>query len=246
MAKISAAELNLNGQNKIYEGKAKSLYRTAEADVLIQAFKNSATAFNGVKKAEIENKGRLNNAISSFIYEYLNEKGIPTHFLEQLDETHQKIKSLKMAPLEVVVRNKVAGSLAKKTGKPEGEVIEPTLIEFYLKDDAKGDPQIQESEAIPLAKGEENLKRMKLMALEVNQLLQKLFSKAQIDLIDFKLEFGWDSEAQLILGDEISPDTCRLWDAQTGEKLDKDRFRFDLGDLIEGYQKVWDRLQKLS
>ncbi len=232
-------------QAPFYEGKAKRLYRTAKGEILHE-FKNSATAFNGVKKGEFEGKGLLNSKMSAVLFQLLEREGIQTHFLQWQAPQSLVTKELRMIPVEVVVRNVVAGSLAKRLGLKEGEVIRPPLVEWFLKDDAKGDPQVSEGILISLfGQKPEVLDELRMQALKVNALLSDWMDEAGLVLVDFKLEFGFDSKNQICLGDEISPDTCRLWDKNTKEKFDKDRFRFDLGDLMKGYEEVWARLQKV-
>lgn len=228
----------------LYEGKAKKVFEGDKVGELWQEFKDSATAFNGEKKATIAGKGELNAQISSALFWYLSSKGVATHLLDFDGQRSQKIIQLKMVPLEVVVRNRVAGSLAKRRNEKEGAELNPPLTEFFLKDDAAGDPQLSDEQAASKLKDFNlDLETLKTKAGEINSILQKLFLSVGLSLVDFKLEFGLSSDGRLILGDEISPDTCRLWDLETSEKLDKDRFRYDLGDLITGYQKIWDRLQ---
>jgi phosphoribosylaminoimidazole-succinocarboxamide synthase len=226
-----------------YEGKAKRLYRLSESEILHE-FKNSATAFNGQKKADFEGKGEMNSKISAALFKFLESRGIKTHFLRWQAPASLVTQKLKMIPVELVVRNVVAGSLAKRLGLEEGRPIEPPLVEWFLKNDSQGDPQVSEGILVALFdQNPERLNQMKVIALLVNQVLGELFARAQLRLVDFKLEFGVDAHHQIILGDEISPDTCRLWDLESQEKLDKDRFRFDLGDLMIGYREVWRRLQ---
>jgi len=228
----------------IYEGKAKKLYRE-DGGVLVQEFKNSATAFNGQKKAEFPGKGEFNARMSAALFDYLQKKGMKTHLLSFVEPNIHRIMELEMIPAEVVVRNFVAGSLAKRSGKAEGSPIEPPLVEWFLKDDAKGDPQMSEEQLIKdVHQNSKELEQVKKLALEVNRHLTDLFQKVGLKLVDFKLEFGRDKKGKILLADEISPDTCRIWDQETGEKLDKDRFRFDLGDLLTGYRKIWERLQR--
>jgi len=229
----------------IYEGKAKRLFR--QADGLIRhEFKNSATAFNGQKKAEFEGKGLLNSKMSAKLFSLLEKEGILTHFVRWEEPQSLITRELKMLPIELVVRNKVAGSLAKRLGISEGQSIEPPLVEWFLKDDAKGDPQVSEGILISLYhQKREVLKEMKTLSLKINALLREVYHEADLELVDFKLEFGIDSMMRICLGDEISPDTSRLWDVKTGEKLDKDRFRFELGDLMQGYREIFQRLEKV-
>jgi len=229
---------------KVYEGKAKIIYRAPSGHYL-HYFKDSATAFNAQKKAEFDGKGELNLAMSTAIFEFLGAQGIPTHFIKKIDARSFETLALKMLPVEVVVRNRMAGSLAKRLQEKEGAEFNPPLLEWYLKDDAKGDPQVSEDLLVTYYKqAPADLKRSKELALRVNELLQPLFLKAGLILADFKLEFGTDDKGEIRLADEFSPDNSRLWDEKTKEKFDKDRFRFDLGDLLTGYREVWTRLQK--
>jgi len=229
---------------KLYEGKAKVVYKTSGGN-LVHFYKDSATAFNAEKKQEFPGKGKINNQISSWLFQFLKKEGVPNHFVKQIDERSFESTALHIIPVEVVLRNRVAGSLAKRTGEKEGSLIEPPLVEWFLKDDAKGDPKMSEEELIEHYNVQkEDLNQLRETALKVNEILTPLFAKLEIVLVDFKLEFGKDDSGLIYLADEISPDTCRLWDAQTGEKLDKDRFRFDLGDLLTGYKIVYERLQK--
>jgi len=231
-------------KEKLYEGKAKIIYATDEPDKVIAYYKDSATAFDAIKKATIEGKGVLNNKIASFFFSLLNQKGIPTHFIKQLSDREMLIYRVEIIPVEVVVRNIAAGSIVKRLGIPEKTKFEPPLVEFYLKNDELHDPIICEQHiyAMNLAKPEE-VAKMKELALKVNEILKEFMEEQGIILVDFKLEFG-RKNGEIVLADEISPDTCRFWDAKTGESLDKDRFRFDLGDLIEGYQKILEKLEK--
>ena len=227
----------------LYEGKAKRVYATSDPELLWIEYKDSATAFDGKKKAEIEGKGRLNNLISSIIFTRLRERGIDSHFVQQLSETEQLVKKVAIIPLETVVRNYAAGSISKRLGIPEGERLRRPLVEFYYKSDALGDPLLTEDhiEILDLASREE-VELLKTKALQVNAALTELFAELGIKLIDFKLEFGRDSQGSILLADEISPDTCRLWDLETNERLDKDVFRRDLGSLTEAYTAILARL----
>lgn len=229
---------------KIYEGKAKALYSTSQPNQLIQYFKDSATAFNGEKKAEIDGKGVLNNIISEHIMLEINKIGIPTHFIKRLNEREQLIKKVTIIPLEVIVRNVVAGSMAKRLGITEGGVLSNPVFELCYKDDSLGDPLINDDHAISVLKvlTKSQLEEIKNYTLKINQFLQKTFAEINIKLVDFKIEFGFDAQGKIILADEISPDSCRLWDSATSEKLDKDRFRRDLGGLVEAYKDVALRL----
>ncbi|KRD92898.1 phosphoribosylaminoimidazole-succinocarboxamide synthase [Bacillus sp. Root239] len=230
-------------QELLYEGKAKKIYATDEQDVLWVAYKNEATAFNGQKKAEISGKAQLNNQISSLLFSMLHEQGITTHFVKQLSDYEQAVKKVEIVPLEVVVRNATAGSLAKRIGVEEGICFEQPIVELYYKDDALGDPLILAEHAIFLkAATQEEIDSLKAQALQINEVLSKFFKDKDIFLVDFKLEFGRTSQGDIILADEISPDTCRFWDVHTNEKLDKDVFRRDLGGLTEAYEKILQRI----
>ena len=233
--------------NKIYEGKAKILYSTEDENFLVQYFKDDATAFNAQKIAVIEGKGVLNNVISEFIMLKLAEENIPTHFVKRLDKREQLIKKVKIIPLEVIIRNISAGSMAKRLGIEEGRELLAPIFEICYKDDALGDPLINDDHAINVLKiiNKNQLQEIKDYSLKINNILQKIFKDIQIKLVDFKIEFGFDvvNKNQILLADEISPDSCRLWDENTSEKLDKDRFRRDLGGLVEAYQEVANRLK---
>ena len=233
-------------RRQIYEGKAKILYEGPEPGTLIQYFKDDATAFNAQKRALIEGKGVLNNRISEYIFQRLGDIGVPTHFIKRLNMREQLIREVEIVPLEVVVRNVAAGSISKRLGIPEGEPLPHTLIEYYYKDDALGDPLIADEHIACFGwAGQDELADMVDMAIRTNDFLTGLFAGIGIRLVDFKLEFGrlWEDDySRVILADEISPDSCRLWDSTTGEKLDKDRFRRDLGDVIESYTEVARRL----
>jgi phosphoribosylaminoimidazole-succinocarboxamide synthase len=227
---------------QIYEGKAKILYETDDPDLLIQYFKDEATAFNAQKRGIIEGKGVLNNRISERLFLLLEGEGVSTHFVRHLSDREMLVKRLKIFPVEVIVRNLVAGSLAKRLGIEEGRTPPYPLVEFYYKNDALGDPLITEDHAVLLgAATPDQLRRMREYALRVNDLLRKFFDERGLLLVDFKLEFGLH-RGTILLGDEICPDTCRLWDKQTMEKLDKDRFRRDLGGVEEAYQEVCRRV----
>ncbi|HAO92695.1 MAG: phosphoribosylaminoimidazolesuccinocarboxamide synthase [Deltaproteobacteria bacterium GWB2_55_19] len=223
---------------KFYEGKAKVLYSTDNPDLVIQYFKDEATAFDGKKKGIIESKGILNNKISSRIFKYLESKGVKTHFVDMPSEREMVVKRLQIVPIEVVVRNIAAGSLSKRMGVEEGTPLKETILELYYKSDALGDPMINEYhvKAFGLAEADE-LRRIEAEALKVNKLLSEFFDERGIILVDFKLEFGVH-KGEILLGDEVTPDGCRLWDKTTREKMDKDRFRRDLGKVEEAYQEV--------
>ncbi|WP_294743419.1 phosphoribosylaminoimidazolesuccinocarboxamide synthase [uncultured Exiguobacterium sp.] len=227
----------------LYEGKAKRLYTTQEQDVLRIVYKDEATAFNGEKKEVFAGKGELNNRLTSHFFEILEQAGIPTHFIECVSEREQLVRRVTIIPLEVVVRNVVAGSLSKRLGIEEGTVLETPIVEFYYKDDTLGDPLVTSSHInlLKIATSEE-LKELSDKALRVNEVLQPYFRQNGITLIDFKLEYGKTADGTILLADEISPDTCRLWDQATGEHLDKDVFRRNIGSLTETYQTLFNRL----
>ncbi|NHM29503.1 phosphoribosylaminoimidazolesuccinocarboxamide synthase [Neobacillus terrae] len=229
----------MNKGELLYEGKAKRIYSTEDEGIVWVEYKDSATAFNGEKKASIAGKGMLNNQITSLLFSMLNDKGVKSHFISKLSETEQLVKRVKIIPLEVVVRNLAAGSLSKRLGIPEGKAFTRPMVEFYYKNDDLGDPILTEDHIreMELATPEE-LKELKDKALEVNSVLSLYFKELGIRLVDFKLEFGIDQNGNILLADEISPDTCRLWDIATNEKLDKDVFRRDLGSLTEAYTKI--------
>ncbi|NGP46068.1 phosphoribosylaminoimidazolesuccinocarboxamide synthase [Bacillaceae bacterium SIJ1] len=227
----------------LYEGKAKRIYETEEQDVLLIEYKDDATAYNGKKKEVIAGKGKLNNDISAMIFAALATAGVKSHFIEKTGELTQKVRRVEIVPLEVVVRNVTAGSLAKRLGINEGEDINPAIVEFYYKDDALDDPLITEDHIRLLSlANQEDLETMKSAALQVNDQLTALFAECGIQLVDFKLEFGRTKDGQLLLADEVSPDTCRLWDMKTKERLDKDVFRRDLGTLTTAYEEIASRL----
>jgi phosphoribosylaminoimidazole-succinocarboxamide synthase len=232
---------------KLYEGKAKILYTTDDPDILLTRFKDDATAFNAQKRGTIRGKGEINNAISAHLFKLMAKHGIPTHFVDLPTPTDMLVKAVTIVPLEVVVRNLAAGSLCKQTGLPLGTPIQPPIVEFYLKDDALGDPLMTDDRiALLQVAAPEQVAQLRTMALQINQILRDFFNQCQITLVDFKLEFGIDRQGQLILADEISPDTCRFW--QQGELdpekrvLDKDRFRQDLGNIEDAYQQVLSRV----
>lgn len=229
-------------QALLYKGKAKSVYATEDADKVLIDFRNDTSAFNGEKVEALHNKGMINNKINAFIMDYLSSEGINTHHIELVDEHKQLAYKLEMIPVECVVRNIVAGSLAKRFNLAEGTVLPEPIFEFYLKDDALGDPLVNESHIIIFGwANEEDIAIMKQLSLQINKLLQPLFSEKNMLLVDYKLEFGRKDDA-LYLGDELTPDGCRIWDATSKEKMDKDRFRRDLGNVVEYYQQVAQRL----
>lgn len=233
----------MNKGKLLYEGKAKRLYTTEQEDILFVEYKNSATAFNGEKKAEIEGKGVLNNRITTLIFEKLKECGIDSHFVERISDNVQLVRKVEIIPIEVVVRNIAAGSLAKRLGVEEGTPLKRTIVEFYYKDDNLGDPFINNDhiDILGIATKEE-VDSLYEFGLKVNSVLQPIFEEVGVILVDFKLEFGRDKDGNILLADEISPDTCRLWDAETKQKLDKDVFRRDLGNLTDVYEIILARL----
>ena len=226
---------------KLYEGKAKILYKTSDPDLLIQYFKDDASAFDGKKKGTIVDKGVMNNHMSTRIFEYLEENGVKTHFVKNLNDREMLVKSLKIIPVEVVLRNVAAGSLCKRLGIEEGrEFNEQPILEFFYKSDPLGDPMINECHVDIFGWAtKEEVEILKSEGLKVNKLMVDFFKERKIRLVDFKVEFGRHN-GKVLLGDEISPDGCRLWDWDTNEKLDKDRFRFNLGSVEEKYQQVYD------
>jgi phosphoribosylaminoimidazole-succinocarboxamide synthase len=232
----------------LYEGKAKKMFTTDDPNVLRVEYKNDATAFNGQKKASFEGKGRLNNAICTKIFKMLQQKNVPTHYIETISETEQLVKAVSIVPIEVVVRNVVAGSLSKRLGVDEGETLARTIVEFYYKSDELGDPMINTDHALAMEIAtKDELAEIRRLALDVNDALQAFFSEAGILLVDFKLEFGkLKATGEIVLADEISPDSCRLWDKETHEKLDKDVFRRNIADLPETYEKLLKRLEDVK
>lgn len=231
----------------LYEGKAKRLFQTDDPTILRVVYKDDATALNGKRKEVFSGKGRLNNQITSLLFDYLRKEGIPSHFIKAISEIEQLVKAVTVIPLEVVVRNKTAGSLSKRLGRADGETIDPAIIEFYYKDDELDDPFINQDHIryLKIATTAQ-VETIKEQALTVNQALKKLFLKMGIELIDFKLEFGIDTAGNVLLADEISPDTCRLWDLETNQKLDKDVFRQNIGNLTTVYEEVLTRLQNVN
>ncbi|WML42746.1 phosphoribosylaminoimidazolesuccinocarboxamide synthase [Neobacillus sp. PS3-40] len=223
----------------LYEGKAKRIFKTDDENTVLVEYKDSATAFNGVKKAEITGKGRLNNEITSLLFLKLKEQGIESHFIEQISDTEQLVKKVTIISLETVVRNVAAGSFSKRLGIEEGNELSAPIIEFYLKNDELGDPLLTIDHILELKLASlAEIAVLKEKALEVNAVLSSFFDELGIRLIDFKVEFGKDNKGNILLADEISPDTCRLWDKKTNEKLDKDVFRRDLGSLTDAYETI--------
>lgn len=227
----------------LYEGKAKKLFITEDPQILRVEYKDDATAFNGEKFDRLKGKGRLNNAITVFFFEHLETKDIPSHFVRKISETEQLVRRVKIIPLEVVVRNVAAGSLSKRIGWEEGKELPHPIVEFYYKDDDLGDPLLAEEHIrlLELA-SEAQIEELKKRGLAVNEALKSLMLSKGIRLIDFKLEFGLDQSGEILLADEISPDTCRFWDIESGKILDKDRFRRDLGGVTEAYREIHQRL----
>ena len=227
----------------LYEGKAKKLFITEDPQILRVEYKDDATAFNGKKFDRLIDKGRLNNAITVFFFEHLDTKDIPSHFVRKISETEQLVRRVKIIPLEVVVRNVAAGSLSKRIGWEEGKELPHPIVEFYYKDDDLGDPLLAEEHIrlLELA-SEAQIEELKKRGLAVNEALKSLMLSKGIRLIDFKLEFGLDQKGEILLADEISPDTCRFWDIESGKILDKDRFRRDLGGVTEAYLEIHQRL----
>ena len=231
----------------LYEGKAKQVFKTDDENVIVMHFKDDATAFNGIKKAQIGNKGVLNNKITTIIYDRLKKAGIPTHHIKTLNDRDQLCKKVAIIPLEVIVRNIIAGSMAKRLGIEEGTVPTNVIHEICYKNDNLGDPLINDDHAVALGVCTyDELKTVYELTDKVNQELKKIFKEIGIKLVDFKIEFGKTADGEIVLADEISPDCARLWDEKTNKKLDKDRFRRDLGNVIEAYEEIYARLQKLA
>ncbi|GAB1483644.1 phosphoribosylaminoimidazolesuccinocarboxamide synthase [Treponema sp.] len=230
-------------RDQIYEGKAKQVFATDNPDLVIMRYKDDATAFNGEKKGQIEDKGLLNNRIAAGLFELLASNGIPTHFIARLSDRETLCKRVKITPLEVIVRNVAAGSMAKRLGIAEGTELKTTVFEISYKDDSLGDPLINDYHAVAIgATSFAELEEMYRITGKINEVLKAFFLERGIKLIDFKLEFGRSNSGELVLADEISPDTCRFWDAKTNEKLDKDRFRRDLGNVKEAYVEILKRI----
>jgi phosphoribosylaminoimidazole-succinocarboxamide synthase len=228
----------------LYEGKAKRLYTTEDPDLLISEFKDDLTAFNGEKKSSEAGKGALNNKISTELFKLIESKGVPTHFVEMLDDNHMLHKHVDVILIEVIVRNIATGSLSRNLGIEDGKVLPFTLVEFDYKNDELGDPKLNDQHALilGLVDWQDELDKLRRMARQVNDILKPYFAEKGLNLVDFKLEFGKDKEGNIILADEISPDNCRFWDMQTGEKMDKDRFRQGLGGLKVAYEEVLNRI----
>lgn len=232
---------------QLYEGKAKKVFKTSDDALYMVEYKDDATAFNGEKRGTIEGKGVINNKVSAMLFRELEKDGVETHLVEYIDDTHQLVKRVEIVLLEVICRNVIAGSLAKRVGREEGEVLPRPILEFSYKNDDLGDPMINRYHATALGIAtDEEIDNIVAQAFKINELLKDIFDKANLVLVDFKLEFGRTPDGKIILADEISPDTCRLWDKDTHEKLDKDRFRRDLGGVEEAYIEVYNRLKNIG
>ena len=230
-------------KEQLYEGKAKKVFATEDPEVVIVSYKDDATAFNGLKKGTIVGKGVVNNRMSNFMMRLLEKEGVPTHLIQELDERNTAVKRVKIVPLEVIIRNVAAGSFSKRFGVEEGVVFQEPTIEFSYKNDELGDPLMNDYHAVALkAATWEEIETIKKYAFKVNDVMKEFFKGIGVDLIDFKLEFGKTADGQIVLADEISPDTCRFWDSKTHEKLDKDRFRRDMGGVEEAYDEMMKRI----
>ncbi len=234
---------NIVKTEQLYEGKAKKVYKTNDENLYIVSYKDDATAFNGLKKGTIEGKGSINNRVSNYLMSLLEKEGVPTHVVKEINDRETIVKKVSIVPLEVIVRNIAAGSLSKRLGLPEGTKMKSTVLEYCYKDDALGDPMVNEYHiyAMDIATKEE-LATIADYSFKVNDFLCRFLANVGIDLVDFKIEFGRTSDGTIILADEISPDTCRFWDSKTHEKLDKDRFRRDLGGVEDAYNEILRRL----
>jgi phosphoribosylaminoimidazole-succinocarboxamide synthase len=229
---------------RIREGKAKILYSTNSPDEIITYFKDDATAFNAQKKGQIRNKGCINNQVTAWIFQYLHQKGIPTHFIKQISDREMLVRRVDIIPVEMVIRNRAAGSICKRLGLPKGETFTPPLLEYFYKSDELGDPLIGETHIFHFKwSSREDLATASAMTFRINEILKEVFHEIGLELIDFKLEFGRDPQGKVVLADEFTPDGCRLWDYKTGESKDKDRFRQDLGGVDEAYEEVFQRLK---
>ena len=234
---------NIEKKEQLYEGKAKKVYATNDPDLVIVDYKDDATAFNGEKKGTIAGKGVINNRMTNFMFKMLEKEGVPTHLVEEISDRETIVKKVSIVPLEVIVRNVAAGSFSKRMGVEEGKQLLCPILEFSYKNDDLGDPFINDYYALALGLAtKEELDTITKYAFKVNEFMLKFFKGLNIDLIDFKIEFGKTSDGTIILADEISPDTCRFWDSTTHEKLDKDRFRRDMGGVEEAYQEIMKRL----
>ncbi len=227
----------------LYEGKAKKVYATDNKEVLLVDYKDDATAFNGLKKGTIAGKGVINNKVTNFMMQLLEKEGVPTHFIEEISDRETLVKKVSIVPLEVIIRNISAGSFAKRYGVEEGIVFKEPTIEFSYKNDELGDPLINSYHALALGIAtKEDIATITSMAFKINEVMKAFFKNVGVDLVDFKLEFGKTCDGTIVLADEISPDTCRFWDSKTHEKLDKDRFRRDLGNVEDAYQEMMKRI----
>lgn len=230
-------------REQLYEGKAKKVFATNDPDLVIVSYKDDATAFNGVKRGTIVGKGVVNNRMSNYLMEKLEKEGIPTHYVQELSERETLVKKVKIVPLEVIVRNIAAGSLAKRLGLEEGVVMKKTVLEYCYKCDELNDPMVNDYHILAMEYcTKEELDKIASMSFKINDFLKKYFASINIDLVDFKLEFGKTKDGEIVLADEISPDTCRFWDATTHEKLDKDRFRRDMGGVEDAYKEMMKRV----
>ena len=230
-------------KEQLYEGKAKKVFATNDPDLVIVSYKDDATAFNGVKRGTIVGKGVVNNRMSNYLMEKLEKEGIPTHYVQELSERETLVKKVKIVPLEVIVRNIAAGSLAKRLGLEEGVVMKKTVLEYCYKCDELNDPMVNDYHILAMEYcTKEELDKIASMSFKINDFLKKYFASINIDLVDFKLEFGKTKDGEIVLADEISPDTCRFWDATTHEKLDKDRFRRDMGGVEDAYKEMMKRV----
>lgn len=233
----------MDQKEQLYEGKAKKVFATDDPDLCIVSYKDDATAFNGQKKGTIRGKGVVNNKMSNYLMKELEKVGVPTHYVEELNDRETVVKKVSIIPLEVIIRNVAAGSFSKRLGVAEGTPLKTTILEFCYKDDDLGDPMVNDYHILAMGYAtEEELNTIKELTFKINDFLKDFFKKINVDLIDFKIEFGKTSDGKIILADEISPDTCRFWDATTHEKLDKDRFRRDLGNVEDAYQEMMRRI----
>lgn len=230
-------------REQMYEGKAKKVFATDDANYCIVSYKDDATAFNGLKKGTISGKGVVNNKMSNYLMQLLEKEGVPTHYVEELNDRETVVKKVSIVPLEVIIRNVAAGSFSKRLGVEEGTALKTTILEFCYKNDDLGDPMVNDYHILAMGYAtEEDLNTIKTLTFKINEFLKDFFKKINVDLIDFKIEFGKTVDGQIVLADEISPDTCRFWDATTHEKLDKDRFRRDLGGVEDAYQEMMKRI----
>ena len=232
-------------KDQLDEGKAKKVFATENPDLVIVDYKDDATAFNGLKKGTIAGKGVINNRMSNMMFRLMETKGIPTHYVEELSDRETLVKKVQIVPLEVIIRNTAAGSMSKRLGIPEGTKLACPVLEFSYKNDDLGDPMINDDHALAMELAtKEEIETIRHMAFAINDIMIEFFKKMNINLIDFKLEFGKTADGEIVLADEISPDTCRFWDMTTGEKLDKDRFRRDMGGVEDAYREVFKRLSE--